>query len=697
LRDPRHDILFEPVKIGPVTAPNRFYQVPHCNGGGYREPSAIAEMRRVKAEGGWGVVFTEQADVHPSSDITPYIELRNWNDDDLPLLAAVADAIHEHGALAGIELVHAGVNSPNLYTKEVPLAPSPLPILTFTSDPVQARAMDKEDIRNLRLWHRQAFRRARAAGYDLICLYAAHGFGIIQHFLSPRTNQRSDEYGGSLANRARLMREIIGDAKDEVGDRCAITIRLALDEMAGPQGLDNAQIRELVAMHAELPDLWDFAHGSWEQCSGTSRFKPEAAQEDLIRGLKQLTPKPVVGVGRFTSPDLMARQIRQGILDFVGAARPSIADPFLPRKIAEGRSDDIRECIGCNICITGDMTSSISRCTQNSTFMEEWRKGWHPERMRERGSDDNVLIVGAGPAGLSAAHRLGQRGYRVALAEATAELGGRVSKESRLPGLAAWARVRDYRIGQIQKMPNVEVYRDSHLTTSDVLEFGFARVAVATGAVWRRDGVARYNLLPPLIDPAMPLFTPDDLMEGAEPKGHVVVYDDDHYYMASVLAELLVKRGNRVTFVTPSVKVSEWSSNTLDQGFIQARLLEAGVTLRLSRGLRAIAAGGVEIACTYTGKVEELACDAIVAVTARLPVDGLILELKERAADWSAAGIKSVAAIGDAEAPAAIAWATYAGHRYAEELDAPRPEGSLPFRRAPVAAVEKRHLARMGA
>ena len=154
MRDARYDILFEPVKIGPVTAKNRFYQVPHCNGGGYRDASAVTEMRRVKAEGGWGVIFTEQADVHPSSDITPYIELRNWSDADIPVLAKMADAIHEYGALAGIELVHAGVNSPNLYTKEVPLAPSPLPILTFTSDPVQARAMDKDDIRQLRLWHR---------------------------------------------------------------------------------------------------------------------------------------------------------------------------------------------------------------------------------------------------------------------------------------------------------------------------------------------------------------------------------------------------------------------------------------------------------------------------------------------------------------------------------------------------------------
>ncbi len=680
MRDPRYDVLFEPVKIGPVTAKNRFYQVPHCNGGGYRDPSAAAEMRRVKSEGGWGVIFTEQVEIHHSSEITPFIELRIWDEDDMPGLTKMADAIHSNGALAGIELAYSGTNGPNLYTREVPMGPMHSPILTFTSDPVQARAMDKQDIRNLRHWHRLAYQRARRAGYDILCLYGAHGFGIIQHFLSRRTNQRTDEYGGSLANRARLLKELLSDARDEVGDSCAVAVRLSLEEL-GEQGFSNAELRDLVGLHADLPDLWDFAHGTWEACSGTSRFKPEAAQEDLIRGIKQLTPKPVVGVGRFTSPDLMVRQIRQGILDFIGAARPSIADPFLPNKIDEGRVEDIRECIGCNICVTGDMTGSLSRCTQNSSFMEEWRKGWHPERIKPKTTEAKVLVVGAGPAGLSAAHKLGLRGYEVALAEAGTELGGRVARECRLPGLAAWGRVRDYRAGQIGKMGNVNVYRDSRLSADDILGFGFEHVAIATGAAWRRDGIARYNLLPIIIDASMPVFTPDDLMEGQRPSGHVVIYDDDHYYMGSVLAELLVQNGNRVTFVTPSAKVAEWSFNTLEQGLIQSRLLELGVEVRVTRAVTEVKAGGVAASCTYTGRTEDIACDAVVMVTSRLPNEALMGDLKARAEAWADHGIRSVKAIGDAQAPAAIAWATYAGHRYAEELDAADTGDALPFKR----------------
>lgn len=681
MRDPRYDILFEPVRIGPVTAKNRFYQVPHCNGGGYRDPSAAAEMRRIKSEGGWGVIFTEQTELHHTSEITPFIELRLWDDADIPMLSRMSDAMHEYGALAGIQLAYSGINGPNLYTKEVPRGPSALPIRTFTNDPVQARAMDRQDIRDLRRWHRNAFKRAKIAGFDLVCLYGAHGFGIIQHFLSTATNQRSDEYGGTLENRSRLMRELVAEARDAIGETCGITLRLSLDEMVGELGFANSEVRDLIEMHGDLPDLWDLAHGAWEDCSGPSRFKEEAAQESLVRGIKELTKKPVVGVGRFTSPDVMVRMIRSGTLDFIGCARPSIADPFLPRKVEEGRIEDIRECIGCNICITGDMTMSISRCTQNPTFMEEWRKGWHPERMQAKGSSQSILIVGSGPAGLEAARALGLRGYKVALAEAGTELGGRVARECRLPGLAAWGRVRDYRAHQLNRMANVEIYFDSRLSADEVLSFGFENIALATGSTWRRDGVARAHVVPMPNDGTLPVFTPDDLMTGNIPNGRIVLFDDDHYYMGGVLAELLATHGAKVTLVTPSAYVSDWTRNTLEQGAIHRRLAGLGVDIELNRTVTKITAGGVATACTYTGRGRDFAADALVSVTSRLPEDEVWLALKARIAQWADNGIRSIRVIGDAEAPGPIAWATYAGHRYARELDEADIADALPFRR----------------
>ena len=686
-RDPKYDILFEQVKIGPLTAKNRFYQVPHCNGGGYRDPSAVAEMRGIKAQGGWGVIFTEQCEMHHSSEITPFIELRLWEDKDIPMLAKMSGRMKEFGALSGIQLAYSGINGPNLYSKEVPLAPSALPIRTFTNDPIQARAMDKQDIKNLRRWFVNAFKRCKEAEFDLVCLYGAHGFGIFQHFLSRMTNHRTDEYGGSLENRARFVREVVEDAHNTIGDKMAITLRLSLEELTGDLGFANSELRDFVEMHADLPDLWDFAHGAWEDCSGPSRFKEEAAQQDLVAGIKALTSKPVVGVGRFTSPDVMVSQIKKGVLDFIGCARPSIADPFLPLKIEQGRIEDIRECIGCNICVTGDMTMSVSRCTQNPTFMEEWRKGWHPEKMNPKGVSQTVLVIGSGPAGLEAARALGARGYDVALAEAGNGLGGRVTLEAQLPGLAAWGRVRDYRTYQISQMPNVIPYFDSHLSAQDVLDFGFQNVAIATGAQWRRDGVARQHVVAMPIDRGMAIYTPDDLMAGEVPLGDVLLYDDDHYYMGGVLAELLVQKGAKVTLVTPSAYVSDWTNNTLEQATIHRRLAGMGVRIVLNRGVSLIAKDHVITNCVYTGDLTPEVADAVVIVASRLSSDGLWQALQQRQNEWADAGILSVKLIGDAAAPGPIAWATYAGHRFARELDMPDIGDAVPFRRE-IAALE---------
>ena len=679
-RDPRHDVLFEPLSIGPVVAKNRFYQVPHCNGGGYRDPSAAAAMRGIKAEGGWGVIFTEQCEIHPSSEITPFIELRLWEDRDIPQLALMAEKSKEHGALAGIELAYSGINGPNLYTREVPLAPTALPVRTFTNDPVHARAMTRKDIKDLRRWFVNAFKRSKTAGFDLVCLYGAHGFGVLQHFLSRETNHRTDEYGGSLENRARFVQEVVNDAKDSIGDTMGITLRLSLQEM-GDLGFSNAEVRDFIEMNKDLPDLWDLAHGAWEDCSGPSRFVEEAAQQELVKGIKALTDKPVVGVGRFTSVDVMVKQITSGTLDFIGSARPSIADPFLPNKIEQGRVEDIRECIGCNICISGDMTMSISRCTQNPTFMEEWRKGWHPEKIQRKGKSENVLVVGAGPAGLEAARALAERGYQVALAEAGTALGGRVARECKLPGLSAWGRVVDYREYQLSQKPNVETYFDSQLDAQQILDFGFQHVALATGSVWRRDAVSRRHVVPIPIDQSMPVFTPDDLMDGSLPGGDVVIYDDDHYYMGGVLAELLRNAGCKVTLITPAAYVSEWTNNTLEQATIHKHLANIGVSIVLNRGVVSIGADHVDSDCVFSGARQKIAADAVLLVTARQSKDGVWQELQQKEAQWSEAGITSVRTIGDAEAPGPIAWATYAGHRYARELDSPDQGDALSFRR----------------
>lgn len=673
--NPQFEILFEPVRIGPVIAPNRFYQAPHCNGLGYRMPRALAAMRAVKAEGGWGVVCTEEVEIHHSSDLMPDIEGRLWSDEDIPALQLMTEAVHQHGALAGIELTHGGLNAANLYSRVPPLGARSMSV--FGDDPVQTRRMDKEDIRALRRWHREAAIRAKRAGFDIIYCYAGHNMSLAMQFLSPRFNDRNDEYGGSLENRARLLRELIEDTLETVGDTCAVALRLAVDELLGEEGLTHqGEGHDLVAMLAELPDLWDVNISDWSNDSATSRFEKEGFQEPYIAFVKSLTSKPVVGVGRYTSPDAMVSAIRRGVLDLIGAARPSIADPFLPQKIKESRFEDIRECIGCNICVTGDTRMVPIRCTQNPTMGEEWRRGWHPEAIPPKRSDRDVLVVGGGPAGLECARALGQRGYLVTLVEARRELGGRVALESRLPGLSEWRRVVDWRLTQIGKMPNVSLYPGSLMSAEDIMEAGLRHVILATGALWRRDGIGRHRWRPVPGYDYPKVFTPDDLMAGRLPSGRVLLFDDDHFYMGGVLAELLARQGCQVTMATPAPLISSWTEYTLEQERIEKRLVKLGVRLYKQHNLKAIQPESASLVYNLSGAVTDLPCDAVVLVTERLPEDTLYLTLEGALAEGELASLRL---IGDAEAPNIIAQAVFAGHLAAREFDEPLPSRP-PFR-----------------
>ena len=670
-RDPGYDILFEPVRIGPVTARNRFYQVPHASSTGAELPNTRKGLRAIRAEGGWGVVCTGYCSIHPSSDDSPHRYSRLWDDDDVKNLALMVDAVHEHGALAGVELYYGSSMISNRATREMPLSPSGLPMLRVGGRgqfPLHTRAMDKDDIRNLRTWQVEAAKRAKSAGFDIVYVYAGMNFGPYQ-FISRRTNRRTDEYGGSLENRVRLLREMVEDTREAVGDTCAVAVRFSVDELMGELGLQwHDEGRGVFELVGELPDLWDLKTFGVKD-SSNARYSDEGYQEPYVAFAKQMTSKPVVGVGRFTSPDAMVSQVRRGVLDLIGAARPSISDPFLPKKIEEGREDDIRECIGCNICYSCFHESVPIRCTQNPTIGEEWRRGWHPEEIEGRASSDGVLVVGGGPAGLEAARALGQRGYEVTLAEAGTELGGRICSESRLPGLGTWIRVRDWRRGQLDKLPNVDVYFDSELSPEHLLEFGFPRVVVATGARWTT-ALSDARSVPVPATFGGRVLTPDDVMAGAEVVSPVVLYDFDQYYMGGCLSELLAEKGHRVTYVTPSDQVSAWCVNTHDQGYAQQRLIELGVTIVTGCFVSGFDGDSATLIGRYAGDVRQLEAATLAVVGAREPEDALYRALAARPQDLREAGIRTLQKIGDCDVPGAVAHATYAGHRLAREFDA---------------------------
>jgi len=661
--------LFESVKIGPVVTKNRFYQVPHCCGMGHVRPRAHAAMRGVKAKGGWGVVSTEEAEIHPSSDLAPYAEQRIWDKKDIPALRLMTDAVHEHGALAAIELTHSGHNSTNLFSRIPPMSPN-AQALNFLY-PKQARRMTKKDISDFRAWHRKAALNAKAAGFDIVYVYAGHGMSVAQQFILPDMNNRSDEYGGSLENRLRLTRELLEETREAIGDSCGIAFRFAVDELKGKDGMQyQEEGRAVVELLAEHPDLWDVNVSDWSNDSQTSRFQPdEAYQMPYVEFVKKITTKPVVGVGRLTSPDLMTKLVEKGALDLIGAARPSIADPYLPNKIKEHKVDQIKECIGCNICVSSDNFTVPIRCTQNPTMGEEWRRGWDPENIKPKVTDQKALVVGSGPAGLECAVQLSRRGYEVVLAESKNKLGGRVLFESGLKGLSAWKRVVDNRVHEILQKNNIEVYKESRLTAELIDELDIKNIFLATGSSWRKDGIgrSRRNRIQGL--ETINVYSPEEAVENYKDfNGPLVIYDDEQGYLAGVVADHLNDKNIEVIFVTPASVVSPWTDSTLEQKRVQGALINSGVKIICNQSISKIENDKAFLECTYTGTITKIPCESIVMVTERISDNELYDSLTQSKLEEKKQ--YNIKLVGDAEAPGLIADAVYLGHLAAQNFEA---------------------------
>lgn len=664
--DPRFDILFQPVKIGPKLARNRFFQVPHASGMTNAAPHVRAAFREAKAEGGWAVVSTGACSVHPSSDDSPFPFASLWDEADLRSHALMTDAVHKHGSLAAIELWHGGAAAVNRTSRVAPLSPSGIPWMAthvpFMSS-ARPRVMDASDIRDLIRWHADAAVLAERAGFDILYVYAGMGY-LPYQFLLPEYNHRTDAYGGSVRNRVRLVAELIDAVREATGGRCAVALRMSMQELrARPSEVAATEAHEVVGYLKDAPDLFDVKMDYSAFDCAASRYTPEGSHEAVVDFLKSVTDKPVVGVGRFTSPDTMVSMIKRGVLDFIGGARPSIADPFLPNKIAEGRVDDIRECIGCNLCISSWHDGVWVRCTQNPTAGEEWRRGWHPEVVRRDGSG-SVLVVGAGPAGLEAALTLARRGHQVALADRAREFGGRLRWESRLPGLGQWHRVVDYRMGQLRKLPNVALYPESELSAADVREFGADHVVVATGARWLPH-LCESNELPagPLI--AQRVYTPDDLAAGVVPEGPVAVFDYDNYYLGSAVAESLAHLG--VTYITTAGAAAAWGVMTNEQPLVHQSFAAKGIALRTLEVVTGFDGEELRLAQIFSGEERRIAVRSLVIVGYRAGGSAL----HEALAGDAVPGRLHLT--GDANAPGAIVHAVYQGHKTARELGVAKP------------------------
>ena len=706
-RDPKHNILFEPIKLGPKNMKNRFYQVPHCIGAGSEKPGTQAANRTMKAEGGWGALCTEYCSIHPESDDTHRVSARLWDEGDVINLRHMNDSLHKHGSLGGVEMWYGGGHAPNMESRAVPIGPgssaSEFEYLTFSHE------ADEDDIKWLINHYVEAAKRAVQAGFDIVYVYGAHSYLPLQ-FLSPFYNKRSDnDYGGSLENRARFWLEALEGVKKAIGGEAALATRFAIDTLYGSPGIevgdDGLKFIELVEKQGLL-DLWDINIGDiaeWGEDAGPSRFYKAGHQRNWTDEATKLAKIPVVGVSRETSPDDMAARIREGRLDIIGAARPSIADPFLPNKIDEGRVGDIRECIGCNVCISRwEIGGPPMICTQNATANEEYRRGWHPEIFSKTSSEDSVLVVGAGPAGMECARVLGERGYDVHLREAESEIGGRIRKIVKYPGLSEWGRITTYRQIQLDKLKNVEVHTGiGKMTADDVIKYGAEKIVIATGSHWAIDGTNSITHDPiPGVDASLPyIATPEQvLMQGKEIGDKVVVLEMDGYFTGVSIAEYLRDQGKEVTIVTGLGGIAPYTHFTLEAPNLHRMMHEKGINSITSSWAEKVEEGKLTAFNLYrdgykrhagpkTGAlprdegthVDEIPFDSLVIATGRVPNNELYRDLRSRKKEWGSNDISGIYQAGDCFAPRLLADAIFDGHRIARELESSNPQYAQPW------------------
>lgn len=688
-RAPHHDILFEPVKIGPKTLRNRFWQVPHCNGAGSDRPGFQALHRGTKAEGGFAAVFTEVCMVSADSDSMPWVASKLIDKGDIRNLRMMTDEIHRHGGLAGVEITHGSSFCFNAESRMPGRAPSQVP--NEMEGMSSARAMTIADIKRMQRDHVDCALRAREAGFDLLTIFC--GLATIpNYFLYKWNNKRTDEYGGSFENRARFTVELMHMLREEIKD-CAIGIRFPIDTLDVPYGYGDMGVRadgegkQFIALLDDLVDYWDVNIGTlnWGEDAGSSRFFETNHEAQYTRYAKMVSKKPVINVGRFTDPDVMVKAIRSGQCDIIGMARPSIADPFLPRKIEEGRYEDIRECIGCNVCVSRwEKGGPPIWCTQNTTAGEEYRRGWHPEKFNPTAKPEkSILVIGAGPAGLECAMVLGKRGYEtVQLVDAQDRVGGHINWVSKLPGFGAWQRVTDWRKAQIEMHTRVGIELNTRLSYEDILNYGGEHVIFATGSKWDTTGMSG-----PIhdyivgADATLPhVVTPEQYCVDGKPVGtRVVVIDNDAYYMGSAMAILLAEKGHDVTYITYNESVGPYLRYTLEEQRTFEKLGSLGV--KCKRMLLAVSAENGNVTCMdkWTGETAEFPYDSVMLVTHRTSECGIYDRLQANPEEMREAGIKSIHLIGDAHTPGMIAQSTFSGARLAREFDSENPDIHLPF------------------
>ncbi|BCJ62417.1 NAD(P)-binding protein [Micromonospora endophytica] len=647
--------LLTPVLLGPVQLRNRVFVPGHTTNFGHRnEPTArLAAYHAERARGGVGLIITEAIRVHPTS-AGRSISLGSFSDQVIPAYRAVTDAVHEHGARIFAQLMHAGRQANGDATRTAAWSSSPVPWAAGAHVP---HAMGRQDIAVVVQAFAAAARRMHRAGFDGLEVHAGHGH-LLQQFLSPHTNQRTDGYGGSLDNRLRLTREVLGAVRSATD--LPIGLRVSADEFL-PGGLDPDAVVEIVArLRADFPLSYVHVshsayHGSYSLATqmadmsfGHAPFRHHAA-----RFKREFPDLPVLAVCRLDSLPEAAELIAAGEADLVGLARPHIADPHLVVKAVEGRQHEVRSCLACNQGCIGRLETSLPiSCVVNPEVgaEREWRTAW--DELDRSPGRRRVLVVGGGPAGLAAAVAARRAGHHVDLAEAGAALGGQLAIAAQVPGRERLDLLTRDLATQVHAA-GVEVRLGWRPGVGEVLDGGYHDVVVATGS-----RPARRSLPggPPVLDLWQAVTRLVAPPEAAQLAGTFVVIDDEGTWAAASVAEGIARRGGKVHLVSPTAGIAA-RITTYSRLALLKRLADLRVVAHPLRTVHPADATTVLLTGPLADADATIAdVTAVIDAGAAVAVDDLFRDLDARIEG------PTVHLVGDANAPRTALEAVYEGH-----------------------------------
>ncbi len=676
---PRYPNVFSPIQVGPITLPNRYYFSPHglplTVGCGPSNDLVAYATERVR-DGGCGLMILSCTAHERGRHFQPC----PYPADSVPAFGALARAIHEAGGKVFAQLWYWwGANGHwQPLGPQAPLLGPSASQYGYRGVTASTHALSKIDIARMRDAFRQSVRHLREAGFDGIEIHGSHG-GLVEQFLSPYFNRRTDEYGGSLENRMRFLLETLDVARDAAGASMAVGLRFNCNELV-PGGYGNNEAREVLRTISER-GLIDFAdldvaiEPNQLELGMPTVFVPEHNYRSDVQAVRSAAGAvPVLSVlGRVTRMQDAEAAIASGLCDMVGSTRQLIAEPRFVQLARTGKERDARICIACNWCLAG-MGDGAFGCAINPASYRE--RLWGVDTFSPAAKKSRVVIVGGGPGGLEAARVAALKGHEVTLFESRPVLGGALAQWATLPGREFYAHAIDWWVRELDRL-GVELHLAHAATAQDVLALKPDAVIVATGATFSRSGrSAHLDQDIPGADSAY-IYSADDILEGARPVGKVVLLDGEGTQASSGIAELLARGGAQVSMLFPTYQpFSQRVYDALESQFVAQRLHAAGVKLMPTTWVREFRERDVHVVDVVTGHQAVLEqVDAVVLVTSRLPVDGLARELESK--------VSQLFTIGDALSVRPLATAAYEGHRFARligEPDAPRTMGESYFR-----------------